>query len=189
MNSESKNMLKEKLIENLVVMRDTFFVCYFSIGILDNLDLKSIGKINMELRDPITKRSSKVSEKNLKLILNNKEAMTRIRYESGTTFRKAFLNGTLELLRDYCKITKQEVFLSQQEWYPFSRILRNVSAHHIDEREIDWPQNYTKKEINEVSWKGKTIKKGMKGNEVKYSDLECFELFEYQLDFVLKSLK
>jgi len=89
---------------------------------------------------------------------------------------RALLKESYELVKDYCKDTRQMNLLKSENWYHFARIIRNCLSH--DFRIVLSKQD---KSILPVSWNNHTISADMDGQDLDlnfFSFCDAIELID-----------
>lgn len=84
----------------------------------------------------------------------------------------------------YAGRTKQLDTYRAQPWYEFSRVIRNLSSHHIPKlgrRELG--------KVDEARWRDRVITRGMDVRTFQFSEVECLELARDQYTFAATQLK
>ena len=91
--------------------------------------------------------------------------------------RDYLLREPFSYVKEYCENTKQENLLKAEEWYEFSRILRNYLSHGKQ-----FNLDYYNKDQFPIKWKNNVIEwPNMEQNQINFNDFEhtmVLDLFE-----------
>lgn len=102
--------------------------------------------------------------------------------------KRAVMSEGHELILWYCEETNQFKKYKSEPWFQFARIIRNVVSHKQGGILRNWPNDLSKKSINNAVWRSRSIDSTMIGSHILFSHQEVIQLFKDQLDFVSKEL-
>jgi len=100
---------------------------------------------------------------------------------------RTLIKESFELIKNYCKITRQDSKFENESWYQFARIIRNCLSHnfYFEFRNYD-------KSLLPLSWRGLTITLAMDGKPLKlkfFGYVQTWELFQEFQNFVLNRIQ
>ncbi|HEX9987182.1 MAG TPA: hypothetical protein VGE45_01740 [Chloroflexia bacterium] len=172
---------KEKLLDFLGHASDNYHVGFAALSLLENDQAKSLlSELTYEVE------GHQFDFLYLSGALQTPWAQEIILREFRKMCLRTFHNEVFEIVKGYCERTNQKKALWDQPWYHFARFLRNALSHQGYFTWFDDDEKWLP-----ASWKGKTIKKEMKGT---YADTTLFgykdalDMYEEVRNFVAHGL-
>ena len=171
--------MAEALVQKLKTIRSNFSVGLFSCCLLRRLKPEDVTKTDRVI----------IGEDGLYCIPTNKKVppeagnfyevdfggspdfnIDRAAMEFTKMMLRNFTLDSFEAVRRYCDETGQRTKLLAQDWYQFTRMMRNSLTHTQT-----WHfRDYDRRELP-VSWRGKTINESMEGQE---SDFDFYNWWD-----------
>ncbi len=169
-------MTKQVLINQLKNTKNTYVLSLAAISLFSeenshkHLDISSCKFGSFEIKFSVVS--------NLLRNINDREIAIK---EFLKTHLRVLLKESFEIIKDYCENTNQRNKMTSNDWYQFSRMIRNCISHNFYFEFND----YDKTKLPQI-WKNRTIDLALDGKPMKLDFLGydgVWELFKEFNDF------